>query len=179
MKNSRYPAQVYWSDEDRGYIALAPDLPGCSAFGATWEKALSALQRAIDASIKAARQAGNPVPEPSRIPEPSSASGKILVRVPRMLHAELLQAAKREQTSLNQYIVSALSIATTASGLRQFIFHMSASQPHHQIQGVLNLSEGLRRVWSPIGDVITARSDDLQTLVALPAPKEAEELQDG
>jgi predicted RNase H-like HicB family nuclease len=29
----RYPAQVFWSDADNGFIALAPDLPGCSAFG--------------------------------------------------------------------------------------------------------------------------------------------------
>lgn len=27
--------QLFWSGEDGGFIAVAPDLPGCSAFGET------------------------------------------------------------------------------------------------------------------------------------------------
>ena len=26
---SRYPVQVFWSEEDAGFIAAVPDLPGC------------------------------------------------------------------------------------------------------------------------------------------------------
>jgi predicted RNase H-like HicB family nuclease len=63
----RYPAHVFWSDEDNGYVALAPDLPGCSAFGETKFEALSELDDAIEAWIAAARAAGNPIPEPSKI----------------------------------------------------------------------------------------------------------------
>jgi predicted RNase H-like HicB family nuclease len=33
IETEYYPARVFWSDEDNGFIALAPDLPGCSAFG--------------------------------------------------------------------------------------------------------------------------------------------------
>jgi len=61
------------------------------------------------------------------VPEPSSANGKVLVRLPKTLHAELLQTAKREQTSLNQYIVSALTAATTAHSLQRFITHHLSS----------------------------------------------------
>ena len=32
---NRYPLNIFWSDEDRGFIAEAPDLPGCSAWGKT------------------------------------------------------------------------------------------------------------------------------------------------
>ena len=59
---SRYPAQVFWSDEDEGYIALAPDLPGCSAFGLTQEEAVAELRHAIKAWIEAADAAGNGPP---------------------------------------------------------------------------------------------------------------------
>jgi antitoxin HicB len=26
-----YPLELFWSEEDEGYIALVPDLPGCNA----------------------------------------------------------------------------------------------------------------------------------------------------
>jgi predicted RNase H-like HicB family nuclease len=64
----RYPASVFWSDEDGGFIAIAPDLPGCSAFGETKPEALFELEEAIRAWIEAANAAGNPIPEPSRLP---------------------------------------------------------------------------------------------------------------
>ncbi|MGH6905774.1 MAG: hypothetical protein ACREIR_23895 [Geminicoccaceae bacterium] len=40
MGSMKYLVEVFWSDEDEGYIALVPDLPGCSAFGATPEDAV-------------------------------------------------------------------------------------------------------------------------------------------
>jgi predicted RNase H-like HicB family nuclease len=63
---NRYPAQVSWSDEDSGFIAIAPDLPGCSAFGETQQEALAELQDAIAAWIEAAQSAGNPIPQSRR-----------------------------------------------------------------------------------------------------------------
>lgn len=65
--NNRYPAEVFWSEEDGGFIATAPDLPGCSAFGETQQKALAELQDAIAAWIEANHSAGNPIPGPSDV----------------------------------------------------------------------------------------------------------------
>ena len=45
MIDRRYPANVFWSEEDEGFIALAPDLPGCTAFGASQAKALDELKQ--------------------------------------------------------------------------------------------------------------------------------------
>jgi antitoxin HicB len=110
---SRYPANVFWSNEDEGFIAVASDLPGCSAFGETQHEALTELQSAIAAWIEAARAAGNPIPEPSQPAADNIYSGKILVRMPKSLHAQLAQAAKTEAVSLNQHIVFLLTWATT------------------------------------------------------------------
>lgn len=110
----RYPAQLFWSNADNGYIAVAPDLPGCSAFGETQHDALYELQDAIRAWMEAARAAGNPVPEPSAPAADHQHSGKVLVRMPRRLHAQLAQAAKQEDVSLNQYIVYLLSSTGSA-----------------------------------------------------------------
>jgi predicted RNase H-like HicB family nuclease len=103
----RYPKQVFWSDDDDGFIAVAPDLPGSSAFGESEAEALAELDQAIEAWIEAARAAGNPIPDPS---EPARQhSGKLLVRMPRSLHRDLANQAEREGVSLNLLIVSVLS----------------------------------------------------------------------
>lgn len=56
---------IFFSDEDRGYIADIPDLPHCSAFGESPEQALAEVLKAKAAWIKAARAEGKPVPRPS------------------------------------------------------------------------------------------------------------------
>ena len=109
---AKYPAHVFWSDDDKGYMAIAPDLPGCSAFATTQPDALAELQDAISAWIEAARAAGNPVPAPSAPSHDPHHSGKVLVRMPRGLHAQLADAAGREGVSLNQLIVYLLASAT-------------------------------------------------------------------
>lgn len=59
-----YHINIFYSDEDEGYIADIPDLAFCSAFGATPEDALRELSIAKDAWLKAAAEAGKPVPRP-------------------------------------------------------------------------------------------------------------------
>ncbi|HET7711790.1 MAG TPA: type II toxin-antitoxin system HicB family antitoxin [Thermoanaerobaculia bacterium] len=59
-----YHINIFYSEEDGGYIADIPDLDACSAFGKTAEEALAEVERAKAAWILAAREAGKPVPEP-------------------------------------------------------------------------------------------------------------------
>jgi HicB family len=59
-------------------------------------------------------QAAQSVPDEKREERPKSApSGRLLLRMPRTLHADLAQAAEREGTSLNQFITSALTRTVT------------------------------------------------------------------
>jgi predicted RNase H-like HicB family nuclease len=61
---SDYHINIFYSEEDGGYIADIPDLEACSAFGATPEEALAEVTRAKDAWLEAARQVGKPIPPP-------------------------------------------------------------------------------------------------------------------
>ena len=61
---SDYHINLFYSDEDGGYIADIPDLEACSAFGASPEAALAEVERANEAWLAAARVAGKPIPEP-------------------------------------------------------------------------------------------------------------------
>ena len=59
-----YHINIFYSEEDEGYIADIPDLKFCSAFGNTPEEALKELQIAKAAWIEAAHAEGKPVPSP-------------------------------------------------------------------------------------------------------------------
>src|SRR5215216_369648 len=87
------------------WIATVEELPGCEAHGATPESAAAAMADAVEQWLREARADGREVPPPAA----AAHSGKLLVRMPRSLHAELVRASDREGTSLNAYIVAALS----------------------------------------------------------------------
>src|SRR3989304_4135397 len=97
----RYPIEVFWSGEDEGFIAIAPDLPGASAWGKTEADAIEELHTVIGLWIKAAKKTGNRADV--------NYSGKFLMRVPKRLHAELAHAAKAQGVSLNQYLLYMLT----------------------------------------------------------------------
>ena len=59
-----YHVNIFYSEEDEGYIADIPDLEYCSAFGATPEEALREVLKAKEAWIEAARAKGKPIPAP-------------------------------------------------------------------------------------------------------------------
>ncbi len=60
----KYTIGIFYSEEDEGYIAVVPELPGCSAFGETPEEALKEVQIAIGLWLEAAEKIGREIPEP-------------------------------------------------------------------------------------------------------------------
>ena len=59
-----YHINIFWSDEDGGYIADMPDLEACSAFGSSPAEALAEVERAKVVWLEAARSEGKPIPVP-------------------------------------------------------------------------------------------------------------------
>ena len=59
-----YHINIFYSEEDGGYIADIPDLAHCSAFGDTPEQALTEVEKAKSAWLGAAREAGKAIPAP-------------------------------------------------------------------------------------------------------------------
>ena len=59
----KYSIEIFYSEEDKGYIAVVPDLPGCSAFGATEEEALREVKIAMELWLKTARKEGRKIPK--------------------------------------------------------------------------------------------------------------------
>ena len=60
----RYEVIIYWSEEDKAFIAEVPELAGCMADGATYQEALANVEVVIQEWIETARALGRPIPEP-------------------------------------------------------------------------------------------------------------------
>ena len=60
-----YTVEVFWSDEDQGFIAFVHELEGCSAWGENREAALREVETAIELWIEAAKEIGRPIPLPN------------------------------------------------------------------------------------------------------------------
>jgi predicted RNase H-like HicB family nuclease len=63
-----YHINIFFSDEDEGYIADIPDLPMCSAFGDTPAAALAEVETAKALWLETARAENKPIPEPNYRP---------------------------------------------------------------------------------------------------------------
>lgn len=63
-----YHINIFYSEEDEGYIADIPDLKSCSAFGDTPEEALKEVLIAKSAWIESAKNNKIDIPEPEYLP---------------------------------------------------------------------------------------------------------------
>ena len=60
----RYAIEIFYSEEDDGYIAVVPELSGCSAFGETEENALEEVKAAMELWLATAEKEGRKIPQP-------------------------------------------------------------------------------------------------------------------
>ena len=63
-----YHINIFYSQEDEGYIADIPDLRYCSAFGETPAEALQELEIAKALWLETAKEQGKPIPLPTYRP---------------------------------------------------------------------------------------------------------------
>jgi predicted RNase H-like HicB family nuclease len=54
---------LFWSEEDKAYLAEVPELPGCMADGSTTQKALANAEKVITEWIEMAQDLGRAIPE--------------------------------------------------------------------------------------------------------------------
>jgi predicted RNase H-like HicB family nuclease len=59
-----YAIIVFWSPDDGAWVADAPDLKSCSAFGNSPEEAVAELKTAMEAWLSVANEKGMKLPAP-------------------------------------------------------------------------------------------------------------------
>ena len=60
----KYEVIIFWSEDDGAFIAEVPELPGCSAHGASHSDALKEAEAAAGLWIEVARERGREIPVP-------------------------------------------------------------------------------------------------------------------
>jgi antitoxin HicB len=100
-----YTIQITREDEST-WFARVVELPGCMTEGDSPEEAADMIQDALAAWLEVALEDGRSIPEPQTT---EAYSGRFVVRVPRTLHQQLVEAAEQEGVSLNQFINVALA----------------------------------------------------------------------
>ena len=103
-----YIRKVFYSAEDKCWVAIAPEIPGCSALGDTDTEALQELAAAIKLHLRIRRENKFPVPQPLA---GQKLGGRFLLRIPKALQADLKEEAMEEGVSLNQYALYLISTA--------------------------------------------------------------------
>jgi antitoxin HicB len=116
--NLPYHVSLVRGENDRGkraWAASVEELPACTASGSSPEDAVRRLREAMEEWIAAALARNEAVPEPR---SDSTHSGRLLVRMPKTLHAQLTRAAEKDGVSLNQFITGALASSVGWRGLQ-------------------------------------------------------------
>lgn len=98
------------SSDGGGFLAIVPKLPGCMSDGETPEEALSNVKDAIKCWIETAEELGRDIPEPDKYRMEDDFSGKLTLRMPKMLHKMIAEQAEIEECSINQLIITYLSM---------------------------------------------------------------------
>ena len=102
-----YKMEIIPDNEEGGFVATFPDLPGCITIGETMEEVIQNIIDAKRAWIEAELQSGNAIPEPEEL---KKYSGQFKLRLPKTLHRQLAEQSKVEGVSMNQYCVYLLSM---------------------------------------------------------------------
>jgi|SRR5579883_2845323 len=106
MKPLRYRIVVEWSDEDQVYVSRIPAFPGLLAFGSTAEDATREAITAAEAMLEVLAE-DKEAPPPEDIC--AEYSGKVALRLPKLLHRQLSLLATAEGVSVNQELVNLLA----------------------------------------------------------------------
>ncbi len=104
-------------DEGGGYVACIPLLGRYSAVGdgETPEEAYADLMEARSTLIEEWLRRGIAIPEPQTAEEEALPSGKLSLRLPRSLHAQVNRQADQEGVSINAYITAGLAQAVAGN----------------------------------------------------------------
>lgn len=143
-----YPVKVNALPENLGggFQALIPQFGrGVVGYGETHTEAVADLMSVLPDFLEDLKELGQQVPEPKIARPVEEFSGKFNVRIPRLLHAELVDLADDNDVSLNQMVTmlltNALAVAK-AGRMMDVLEPLPAPAPGRQVKWEMEPAEG-------------------------------------
>jgi predicted HicB family RNase H-like nuclease len=103
-------------DPSGAYAGEVLELSGCYTEGQSVADVVAKLDREVADWLDHARREGLPIPDPRNADE---CSGRLVLRLPKHLHARATLFAQQEGVSLNQFIMSAVAESVGVQSLFQ------------------------------------------------------------
>jgi predicted RNase H-like HicB family nuclease len=113
-------SRVLVPESDGTYSADILEFPGCFAEGKTPNEAYANLERIAESWIEAALEQGQDIPAPI---EAHNFSGRNALRIPRSIHKQAAKFAKMEDTSLNQFFLTAIAARVGAEDFAERLYN--------------------------------------------------------
>jgi predicted RNase H-like HicB family nuclease len=64
MESTHYSMNIQWDNDDKIFVVIVPELPGCVTHGKTYEEAVQQGKDAIESWLMVAKEFGDPIPQP-------------------------------------------------------------------------------------------------------------------
>lgn len=97
-----YRLEIIEDQDEGGFVALYPDLPGCITCGETIEDVMENITDAKRVWLEAALEDGVEISEPGN-------SELFRLRIPQSLQRSLKERSRKEGMGVNQYCIRLLS----------------------------------------------------------------------
>ena len=142
-------ARIVIPGEKGGYHAEILEFPGCYAQGESPEEAYKNLEEAAEAWIEVCLDKGQTIPEPS---SSLGYGGNVLLRLPKTIHRQAAKMAARDRTSLNQYLLAAVSARV---GADDFYSVLATKFEQRVVAAFAAFTEATYARWKDRKDVMT------------------------
>ncbi len=102
----KYTYRVLWSDEDEEFVGLCAELPSLSWLAPSREEALKGIVKVARQAVKDLASEGETIPAPRT---DRRYSGVFKVRIPAIVHRNLVIEAAEAGVSLNRLVSAKLA----------------------------------------------------------------------
>ncbi|MCG8485763.1 MAG: type II toxin-antitoxin system HicB family antitoxin [Clostridia bacterium] len=146
-----YKIEVFVNPEDEGggYIATIPEL-GCIGDGMTIQEAIDELTEVANDVIELAVQEGKNIPAPKKNYS-YEYSGKLSLRIPKILHRLVAETAEEENCSINQLIQTYVSLGIgNKFGKDNSSMHVSINI--ESSKKMENVHSSVNKIWESISN---------------------------